>query len=65
MPKLDKKELNHQRESIIQELKEAETQFLRNKINKETFNKISKEKNASLIKLEAIITIFEAVILVP
>ncbi len=50
---VNKKELEDKRDSIIQELKEAENQFLKNKISKETFNKITKDKNAELIKLEA------------
>ncbi len=51
--KIDKNELKKRSEILISELKEAEVQFLKNKISKETFNKISKEKNAELIKIEA------------
>ncbi len=41
------------RDSLVSQLKEAEKQFLKHKIDKDTFDKISKEKNAELIKIEA------------
>jgi uncharacterized membrane protein len=50
---INKNELKKKSDILIQELKEAETQFLKNKISKETFDKISKEKNADLIRIEA------------
>ncbi|MDD4251261.1 MAG: hypothetical protein PHX27_03660 [Candidatus ainarchaeum sp.] len=45
--------IEQKRESLNQELKIAENQFLKNKIDKNTFDKISKEKNAELISIEA------------
>lgn len=48
-----KKELEEKRNSLVAELKEAENQFLKNKISKNTFDKITKDKNAELIKIEA------------
>jgi Na+-transporting methylmalonyl-CoA/oxaloacetate decarboxylase gamma subunit len=52
IPKIDPKT---KRKEIIQELKIAERQFLKNKIDKQTFDSISKTNNSELIKLEAII----------
>ena len=46
-------ELGEKRQGILIELKEAEKQFLQHKINQPTFDSISKEKNAELIRLEA------------
>ncbi|MDD3083677.1 MAG: hypothetical protein PHP82_01510 [Candidatus ainarchaeum sp.] len=51
--KIEKTAFEEQRDLINQELKVAENQFLKNKIDKVNFDKISKEKNAKLIKLEA------------
>jgi hypothetical protein len=51
--KIDVKKLKKEREQIISELKEAENQFLKNKISKETFDKLTKDKNAKLIRIEA------------
>jgi len=42
-----------QRQKIIEELKEAEKQFLKHKIEKSTFDSISKEKHEELIAVEA------------
>lgn len=49
----NKKELIDERNNLVAELKEAENQFLKNKISKSTFDKITRDKNAELIKLEA------------
>lgn len=49
----NKELLEKQRNEIIDELKSIENQFLKNKISKDTFNKISQEKNTKLIKIEA------------
>jgi hypothetical protein len=51
--KFHARDARRRREEITQELKEAEKRFLKHKIDKETFDKISKEKNAELIRLEA------------
>ena len=45
--------LQEERQKALAELKEAEKQFLQHKIDKPTFDSITKEKNASLIKVEA------------
>jgi hypothetical protein len=45
--------LKKKREELVNELKEAEKQFLKNKIDKKTFDKISTEKNSELVKIEA------------
>ncbi|MFA5125821.1 MAG: hypothetical protein WC462_02350 [archaeon] len=45
--------IQEERQKITTELKEAEKQFLQHKIDKNTFDSISKEKNAALIKVEA------------
>jgi hypothetical protein len=50
---INKKELVEKRNIILQELKNAENQFLKNKINKENFDNFSKEKNSVLISIEA------------
>jgi len=46
-------DLQEKREQIVQELKEAEKQFLKNRIDKNTFDDISRKKNAELIRIEA------------
>lgn len=48
-----KSDLLQEREIILQELREAEKQFLKHQITKETFDKMSQEKNAELIKIES------------
>jgi hypothetical protein len=45
--------LQEERQKALVELKEAERQFLQRKIDKPTFDSITKEKNANLIKVEA------------
>jgi hypothetical protein len=50
---INKTELVEKRNIILQELKNAESQFLKNKINKENFDNFSKEKNSMLISIEA------------
>ena len=45
--------LQEKRQGIVIELKEAEKQFLQHKIDKATFDAISKEKNSALIETEA------------
>ena len=45
--------LQEERKKITFELNEAEKQFLQHKIDKNTFDSISKEKNEALIKIEA------------
>ena len=51
--KIDEKELKEKRDELALGLKEAEKQFLKNKIDKQTFADISKTKNSELIKIEA------------
>ncbi|MFA5763636.1 MAG: hypothetical protein WC915_02400 [archaeon] len=51
--KVDEKELKLKRDELALGLKEAEKQFLKNKIDKQTFDDISKTKNSELIKIEA------------
>ncbi len=48
-----KEDLPKKRELVLQELSEAERQFLKHQITKETFDNISKEKNTELIKIES------------
>jgi hypothetical protein len=45
--------LESERKKIFIELKEAEKEFLKHKIDKATFDSISQEKNFKLIKIEA------------
>ena len=52
-PSVNRKELELKRESLVQELKEAERQFLRHKLEKTAFDNISSEKNSKLIEIEA------------
>ena len=42
-----------ERQKLIEQLKEAEGHFLKHKIDRETFDKISKEKHEALIRVEA------------
>ncbi len=53
--RLNERELKQKRELLNEELKEAEKQFLKNKISKEIFDSLSKEKHAQLIGLETLI----------
>jgi hypothetical protein len=45
--------LEEKRELVVGELKEAEKQFLKNKINKKTFDEISQNNHSELVKIEA------------
>lgn len=45
--------LQENRKKIVFELKEAEKQFLQHRLDKVTFDSLSKEKNAELIKVDA------------
>ncbi len=51
--KLKKPKLEDRRSEITHELKEAEKKFLRHKIDKATFDNISKRSNAELISIES------------
>lgn len=53
--KLNEFELKQKRELIVKELNESEKQFLKNKITKDTFDSISKEKHEELIRIESLI----------
>jgi hypothetical protein len=46
-------ELQQERQNLIVALKESEKKYLKHKIDQPTFDKISKEKNTKLIKIEA------------
>lgn len=51
--KKENNELIVQRQQIINAIKQAENDFLKHKINKETFDKFTNENNAKLISIEA------------
>jgi Na+-transporting methylmalonyl-CoA/oxaloacetate decarboxylase gamma subunit len=51
--KIDEDKLKEKRDELALGLKEAEKQFLKNKIDKQTFADISKTKNSELIKIES------------
>ncbi|MBT7241226.1 MAG: hypothetical protein HN878_01935 [Candidatus Diapherotrites archaeon] len=48
-----KPKLEDQRNELVQELKIAEKQFLKHKIDKKTYDGISKKKNSKLIEVES------------
>jgi len=51
--KNDSDSLQGKRQTLIAQLQEAERQFLKHKIDKNTFDSISKEKHEELIKIES------------
>jgi len=48
-----RKALQNERQKHVQALKEAEKQFMKHKIDKETFDRVSQEANESLIRIES------------